>query len=530
MSARMGTTTNKRLRPLAVEIDVRKFESITGGAWEIPPDSGWRFRGICIDPARPHPGQVALSPDSRYGIPFHELRQSMGLSALMLPLGMRTTSDVRYALHRVPDVREALVRLAREIQTLYATPVIAVTGSVGKTTTSSLIEHLLKTRGCITSNRQRNQYDAVLAQLTNLPVSDYVVIETSLQALRDGIDETLEPDVAVLTQISPVHAGVSSDIESLAFAKARIFRRLRSSGAAVINCDIPCFEQVRKIAAESGASIITFGEDSRASFRLLGYRPESGVVSARINEENVEYELGIRVRHMALNSLAALAACDAAGTSWRLLIQQLSNAHPVHGRGVHERLKIAGIQMLLIDDSYNASPASTLAAFANLASIHPPGGGKRIAVLADMLELGAAASQHHTALLDPLLSSGVARVFLTGKEMRALWDLLPEHCRGAYSMSMELILAALARELEEGDVVLIKGSHGTGVHRIAADLRKLTLVPALLGGTDNGVGALLRSRHLLQHVTPHVPLAMQRWVSWQFTKLLETNTAARNWR
>lgn len=506
---------------LSTEIGAQELVEITGGVWEARPAFGWKFRGVCFDPAKYREGQmvICLTQHFRYGVDFHEIKVRMGRSGLILPSGV-ATPGLSYPRLRVADVRQALARLAQAVGARCATSVIAVTGSVGKTSSCHLLQHVLSPRGAIAFNGQKNYYDGVLAELTNLSAADFAILETSLGALNDGISNVLRPDVSLLTHVSPVHATQRIDMMSLADGKAQVFEGLKSTGTAVINRDAPYFERIRAVADARSASVITFGEHPESDFRLLDYQSDRKSVVASIHGKHQKYELGLLGRHMALNSLGVLAICEAVGVPLENLRDLLRSALPVQGRGSTEELTIGGKRVTLLDESYNASPASMAAAFQTLAGIGSTG-GRRIAVLGDMLELGADSARYHADLLPPLLASGVSKAFLVGEAMRDLWRQLPVDLRGAHALTTDKILGDLGRELQDGDVILVKGSHSTGLHKLTADIRFLSFLPYALRGEDCGVKLYLALRQALKRAAPWAPLSATRWVSWQFRKLVK---------
>lgn len=422
---------------------------------------------------------------------------------------------------RVDSVPDAIRALVAHLRGATHSRVIAVTGSVGKTSSCTLLQHLLRMSGArVRSNGQQNYPDGLLAEAANLGAVDHLVLEVSLQALeRDGVTSIVRPHVALLTHVSPVHAELHSGLAELTGKKAELFLDLAPGGTAVINRDLEHFEIADRVARSAAARVVTFGTDTQADFRLLDYDASAGEVSARIRNEEAVYRLGLPGRHMALNSLGVLAAADAAGVGWRSLLPYLESVRPAPGRSGIEEARVCGRTITLIDDSYNASPASMRAAFAMLASLQPQAGGRRVAILGEMLEMGTDARRQHESLAGPLVDSGVDEVWLCGEGMRVLHERLASTASVRWFDEPRNMFEALARGLRTGDVLLFKGSHGSEVHRLVAGFRLLSLVktPAVLH--QPAVSMFLRAQAAMRWAQPRVPTPVGRWVSWRMRKL-----------
>lgn len=369
----------------------------------------------------------------------------------------------------------------------------------------------------MTANGQFNYSDGIVCEVGNLGEADYAVIEASLQGLGEAT-AILKPHVAVLTQISPVHLGRSGSLLALAKNKASLFNDLAPGGTAIINRDIAYFDQVLEIARATAKTVLTFGEHVEADFKLVSYNASRQRISAHIIGEDIEYELGLRGRHMAINSLGVLAAAHAVGVEWKPLLAHFASARSVAGRGALEHLDIAGVRVSMIDDAYNASPAAMESAFETLAATAPSGNGRRIAVLADMLELGDDSVEDHRRLAGPLLESDVDKVYLAGEMMKCLWEELPRVVRTPVPKKTGGLLLPLVSNLKDGDVILLKGSHGTGMHLLAVDLRYLALVPGLKGA---GPRVFILLRNMVRRIEPYAPTPLKRWALWQINKFMK---------
>jgi UDP-N-acetylmuramoyl-tripeptide--D-alanyl-D-alanine ligase len=274
----------------------------------------------------------------------------------------------------------------------------------------------------------------------------------------------VRPHVAIITTIAPAHLEFFGTCEAIADAKSEIFEGIEAGGTAIIPADSPHAERLIARARQAGvANIRTFGrKGADATLISLGETIEAEILGAKIR-----FTVGAPGEHIASNALAALLAVAVTGGDVNAASAALANFSALKGRG--ERFAIAnGIEV--IDESYNANPASMAAALSVLAASKPK--GRRIAVLGDMLEMGENAAAHHAGLAPNIEAAKTDLVFANGTNMQALWDALPASRRGAYaSTSAELAPKVLAA-LKPGDVVLIKGSLGSRMSVIVDALKK----------------------------------------------------------
>jgi UDP-N-acetylmuramoyl-tripeptide--D-alanyl-D-alanine ligase len=280
--------------------------------------------------------------------------------------------------------------------------------------------------------------------------------------------------VAIITTVEAVHLEAFSGVEEIAAAKAEIFLGLEPDGVAILNRDNPQFELLARLAKAAGvARIVSFGEHPDAEARLdeLVLEAEGSTISATILGRELTYFLGAPGRHLVQNSLAVLAAATLLGRDPEEAAGALAGALAPAGRGERNLIVAEGGSALLIDESYNANPASMKAAIALLGQNQPAAGGLRIAVLGDMLELGAGEADLHAALLDPLLEAKADRVDLAGPRRAALWEVLPADRRGAYCGTAAELEPILFAEIGKGDVVMVKGSNGSRMGPLVAALK-----------------------------------------------------------
>jgi UDP-N-acetylmuramoyl-tripeptide--D-alanyl-D-alanine ligase len=349
--------------------------------------------------------------------------------------------------------------------------IIGVTGSVGKTSTKEMLRLALSVHGktYATSGNYNNHIGTPL-NLANLPLdAEYGVFEMGMNHAGEILHLTkmVRPNIALISNVEAVHMEFFASIDEIAKAKGEIFEGLENGGVAIINADQRYFENLR-------SSAITFGADAKADCRLLSYKPTiSGCeVSANIKGEKIDYIIAATGRHWALISLSVLAAVHALGLDAAKSAAALANFSEVEGRGRVVEIATKNGAALLINDSYNASPASMCAAFAKTNEVWQAQGkkGRKIALLGDMLELGEQSPKIHAGLAADLQAQGFDKIYSAGKLMQNLHDALPADMRGAHAPDAASLGAIVSDVFAANDVILIKGSHGSKMYALANDL------------------------------------------------------------
>jgi UDP-N-acetylmuramoyl-tripeptide--D-alanyl-D-alanine ligase len=426
-------------------------------------------QGISIDSRSISKGEAffAILGENRDGHDFVEAAFKSGAGLAVVA----HAQDSRFAdapLLVVEDVLVALRDLAGAARVRFAGKVIAVTGSVGKTGTKEALRLALAGDGeTHASAASYNNLWGVPLSLARCPQNaKYAVFEIGMNHAGEiaPLTKLVRPNVAIITAVEPVHLEYFGSLEKIADAKAEIFLGLTPGGAAVLNRDNSQYARLEDSAKAAGVSrIVTFGKHADADAKLLrvSLQTDSSTVEARILGENVTYKLGAPGHHVVLNSLAVLAAVALAGADLALSALALANLKPTAGRGARARLRVPGGSALLIDESYNANPASMAAAIALLGQAPVEKSGRRIAVLGDMLELGLTGPELHRALAGPLAAAGVDLVFCSGPLMRALWEALPSSRRGGYAETAAALEPAVLDAIRDGDAVMVKGSLGS---------------------------------------------------------------------
>ncbi len=380
----------------------------------------------------------------------------------------------------VDDTLHALRMLGAVARERVAGKVIGVTGSVGKTTTKDMLALALSTVGRTHAARASfNNHWGVPLTLARMPrETEFGIIEMGMNAPGEIADLTalVRPDVAVVTHVAESHIGAFDGLAGIARAKAEIFSGLAQGGVAVINRDAPHSGILHAAAREAGAAdILTYGTHDDADIRLrdAASRDDCVCVEADARGQRLVWRVGMPGMHIALNSLAVVGVALATGADLTAVLHRLADMRAPEGRGTRHRLRVQGGEILLIDESYNANPASMRAALAALAEASPGPGGRRVAVLGDMLELGDRSAELHAQLAKAVEDAGVDSLYVSGKMMRHLWNAAPARLRAARVEDPRELPDILRADLRAGDVVMIKGSLGSRMMPVASSLRDM---------------------------------------------------------
>ena len=435
--------------------------------------------GISIDSRSIAAGEAffAIAGDNRDGHDFVAAALAAGAALAVVAADRRAKFAASAPLLVVPDVLVALRELGQAARARSQAKFIGVTGSVGKTSTKEALRLALAGSGeTHASVASYNNHWGVPLSLARCPTTArYAVLEIGMNHTGEiaALAPLARPHIAIITTIEPVHLEFFASIEAIADTKAEIFRALEPAGAAVLNRDNPQFARLRDHARAAGVGrVVSFGEDARADARLIkaSLHPECSTVQARILGTELAYKVGAPGRHLVHHSLAVLAAASLAGADLALAALALARLEPAAGRGSRITLETPDGPLLLIDESYNANPASMRAALALLGQAQVGQGGRRIAILGDMLELGPQGPELHRQLRESLLAHGVDVLFCCGVLMRSLWETLPFERRGGYAETSALLEPQVLAAIRPGDALMVKGSLGSRMGRIVKAL------------------------------------------------------------
>ena len=470
-------------KPAVDPLTAEGLAEIINGTWLNLPSNDWRLRSIGFQASvKRHSLIIPKTSSYRYGVDLSAVNPSV-LETCALLVDDRFQQASSLPTLRVNSARRAVAALALRVRERYQGTICAVTGSVGKSSTCTLLHHaIIRQASCAPPQFGYNIFDGINTQIVNLSDERFAVLEVAVSALP-RCSAILRPQLGVLTAVAPAHLEYTGTLLELAERKASIFAGLGPGGTAIINRRIPFYEHVSDIARQHAQNLVSYGDHPEAIVRLLDYNLEQQRVRASVHGEEIEYPLGMNGRHMAVNSLGALAALHAMGLNWRAAATEFGYVQEPRGRGRRSSVRIRGKRVLLIDDSYNANPASTSAALNLLAELTPSPGGRRIAVLADMLELGANGPRFHAELVKPIVNGRIDRLYVVGALMTYLWDVLPAHLRGRKVQSASELLPILQSEIADGDVILFKGSNAFNLFTVVRALRELDHIPVTCAET-----------------------------------------------
>ena len=439
----------------------------------------WTCAGITSDSRRCRAGDlfVALAGPRFDGHDFAADALERGAAAALVarrPAGVGDDAPLLV----VDDTLAALTRLARAARERSRARIIAVTGSVGKTGTKEALKLALSAEApTYASPASYNNHWGVPLSLAALPRNArFGIFEIAMNHAGEiaPLARLVRPDVAVITTVEAVHMEFFSSLAAVADAKAEIFDGMAESGVAVLNKNNPFHRQLSTAARMRGIRrIVSFGDHPHADVRLVNadIGAESSAVVVAVDGTSLSYDIGAPGRHWVTLSLAVLGTVLAAGGDVAGAAASLADMRPLSGRGARRRVALDGGAITLIDESYNANPASMCAAIEVLGASVPGPGGRRIAVLGDMLELGSAAPTLHAGLAETLTGAGIDLVFTVGPNMAHLRAALPAAMRAGHAERSDDIVAPVAAVATAGDVVMVKGSFGTRMNVVVAALR-----------------------------------------------------------
>jgi UDP-N-acetylmuramoyl-tripeptide--D-alanyl-D-alanine ligase len=437
--------------------------------------------GLSIDSRTVAPGEAyfAIKGEVHDGHDFVAAALKAGAALAVVASAQREKFAADAPLLVVDDVLAGLVELAHAARARLDAKVIAVTGSVGKTSTKEALRRVLGAQGeTHASASSFNNHWGVPLSLARCPAAvRFAIFEIGMNHAGEiePLVRMVRPQVAVITTVEPVHLEFFAGIEAIADAKAEIFAGVEPGGAVVLNRDNSQFTRLQRRAKKLGISrIVSFGANNKSEARLLDLSLHStcSAVHANILGHDVTYKLGMPGRHMAMNSLAVLAVASLVGADLALAALSLSQIEPAAGRGGRRALELASGEATLIDESYNANPASMAAALNVLGRAAVGPHGRRIAVLGDMLELGPTSPALHRGLVDAVKANHIDLVYCCGPLMRNLWDALSTGKRGGYAENAAVLEAQAVTAIRAGDAIMVKGSLGSKMKTIVNALEK----------------------------------------------------------
>ncbi|MEM7506302.1 MAG: UDP-N-acetylmuramoyl-tripeptide--D-alanyl-D-alanine ligase [Pseudomonadota bacterium] len=439
--------------------------------------------GVSIDTRMIGDGElfVALKGDNRDGHAFVAQALAAGAGAALVsasPEGVAADAPLLI----VDDTLKALEAIGMAARARTGAKVIAVTGSVGKTSTKEMLRLMLAGQGHVhAAEKSYNNHWGVPLTLARMPAeTDFAVIEIGMNHPGEitPLSRMARPDVALITTVEAVHLAAFADVGEIADAKAEIFAGLPQDGVAVLPADNAHFERLK---TQTDRRILSFGETGDLRLIEVTVAGQTTVLRAKVDGQPMVTKIGAPGAHLAHNALGALGAVLAAGADLARAGLALGGWCPPDGRGQRQRILLGsdGLdgEITLIDESYNANPASMRAALGVLAAADVTDNvgriakGRRIAFLGDMLELGTREAKLHAELADAM--AGVDMVHTCGPLMRNLHTALPREKRGDHAADSRELAARAKRLLDAGDVGMVKGSLGSAMKPVVEAIRAM---------------------------------------------------------
>ncbi len=443
-------------------------EKATGGK----ATAKWQATGVSIDSRTVGKGDlfIAIKGENFDGHDFVADALQKGAAAAVvskIPTGVTEKSPLLI----VKDTFEGLKSLGSFSRARTKAKIIGVTGSVGKTSTKEMIQKALATQGktYATVGNLNNHFGAPLSLARMHKDCDFGVFELGMNHAGEisVLTKIIKPHVAIITTVEAVHLEFFKSVAEIADAKSEIFEGM-AGGVAVLNIDNPYYERMRKSAEKSGIKrIISFGQNDKADFCLSTVtNTNSGMqIKSECLGKSYEYSMQVRGSHQAKNSLGVLAVVDGLGADIQKAIKGISEFQVTKGRGQIHEIPVGTGKATLIDDAYNASPASMRAALEVLAGRRIMG-GRAVAVLGDMRELGPTGGELHANLAQDVVANNIDIVFTAGSLMQNLHDALPKEKRGAHTKDYAEMIPVIIKAIKPNDVILVKSSNGSKMSKV----------------------------------------------------------------
>jgi UDP-N-acetylmuramoyl-tripeptide--D-alanyl-D-alanine ligase len=451
-----------------------EIEAATGGVASEP----FAVTGVTFDSREVGPGDlfVAMPGTVHDGHDFVERALQAGAAGILASTPLQAPHVL------VPDVTAALTALAIAARARTSATVIGVTGSVGKTSTKEALAAALERsrRGHVhRSVKSYNNHTGVPLSLARMPrESRFAVLEMGMNHAGEIAELTrlVRPHIALVTAIAPAHIEHLGSIEAIADAKGEVFEGLESPAVAILPEDSDQRDRLVRAGRGHAERTVTFGRSSDADVSAVhAVRTEDGrtLVTARLVDSELTFTMEQRGDHWVSNALAMLAVVEAAGGDIAAAGLALGDLGGLKGRGARHRIAVRGGKALLIDESYNANPASMAATLKSLGEEKIE--GRRFAVLGPMRELGQETEKEHAALAEPAIAAGVDHLILIGPEMDAAVSALGGRIASTRVDDVDGATGVLKALIGPGDAILVKASNSVGLAK---------LVDALTGDAD----------------------------------------------
>jgi len=423
--------------------------------------------GVAFDSREVGPGDlfVALKGETTDGHRFAPQALAQGAG------GVLASEPVEGPHIRVADTARALDALGAASRARMMGKVIGVTGSVGKTSVKEALFAALDRSSPGRAHRSLKSYNnhvGVPLSLARMPQpTHYGVFEMGMNHAGElaQLTRMVRPHVAIVTAVALAHGAFFADEAAIADAKAEIFEGLEPGGAAIIPYDSPHRDRLIAAARPFADDIVTFGRDKAADVYARDSIGQAAgtLIVARLRDAELTFTLGQPGAHWVSNALAILAAVEAVGGDLPAAGLALAEMAGLPGRGRRLPVLLADGEALLIDEAYNANPASMRA---TLAVLGAETAKRRIAILGSMRELGPSEAREHAALADPIAAANVDFALLVGSEMAPLADALEGRTDFAHVADAAAAADRARALIGDGDAVLVKGSNSVGLARV----------------------------------------------------------------
>ncbi|HET7708340.1 MAG TPA: UDP-N-acetylmuramoyl-tripeptide--D-alanyl-D-alanine ligase [Sphingomicrobium sp.] len=447
-----------------------EIAAATGGMASTP----FEVRGITFDSREVEPGFLFVAMPGT----VHDGHQFVAQAFARGAAGAIVSHAVDGPHVLVADTANALEALGRAARERVQARVIGITGSVGKTSTKeALFAALDRCRpGKVhRSVKSYNNHTGVPLSLARMPRDcAFAILEMGMNNAGEiaALTRQVRPHVAVITAIAPAHIENLGSEEAIADAKAEIFEGLEPGGTAILPNDSPHRDRLLRAARRHAEHILTFGHgDADVSARHAVTADGGGsLITSALLDSELTFTISQRGDHWVSNALAVLAAVEAVGGDLAIAGLALGDLGGLKGRGERQRIPLADGDALLIDESYNANPASMAATLKSLGA--EPVAGRRIAVLGPMRELGERGPALHAALAEPVRAARADIAILVGEEMRPLADSLRGEVNVTLVADVDAATDALMAIIRAGDAVLVKASNSIGLARLVEAVKE----------------------------------------------------------
>ena len=435
----------------------------------------WNASGISIDSRTLNPGDIffALCGKNYDGHDFISEALNKGAKVVI------SNAPSKFSYEKtifVDDVLRALTDLGVYARNRTKAKVIAVTGSSGKTTLKEMIAFGLSEYGKVySSHSSYNNHIGVPLSLARIPLdAQYVVIEIGMNRMGEisNLSNITKPNIAVINNVGTAHFESFKSIEEIKKEKASITDGLLNQGYLIYNHNLTASHSLNFESLKKEINFLTFGKNKEADFSLSNYESnnEKCRINAKYKDQDINFHLPFIGKHMALNCLAAASVCISLGNNLKRFLKKMEGFELIEGRGKKYICEYYGKKITIIDESYNSNPDSMSAAIQTFSSINNLDFNRKVLIVGDMLELGALTQKAHEDLASEINNTSIDYVLACGKEIKYTWENIIEEKKGSYYSETESLIEDLEELICDEDLLLLKGSSSSNVHKITKKL------------------------------------------------------------